>query len=390
MYNGAFKGDNVAIFGKEINVFLNEVSVSNSVVKQGSPGFYIFANSNVNVNVNKAEFKSNESNKGTSGNITVRSYKNIDLSVSDSIFDNNFSERGGVGIYTNSGDSTNLTVDNTDFTNNETVRITYDESTGISTGLPSNGGAIYMMIDDEVSYLNIKDSIFENNYGGPGGAISIGTQDSYVQTMIDNSCFKNNSADYSAGAISYYYRKDSEVEGALTINNSEFTGNSVSGKDNGPSYYRGGDGGAITLNALSKYPNLLKTNNTKFEDNDAQIKNYWHYDKDSSEVIDTAYTKNIINTSFSKDTSSNNLKNRNNIFNGDDVHFDRTAYVVLDFSEKDYEDLKVNNYDTTKLIYFNAYVGTHFSKLVVPTADGYTFVGWKVKMAKCGSLMSTL
>lgn len=371
-------GSNIKINGEKNEVVLKDVLVSDSSSRQGSAGFYIFSKKDVLVNVDNAVLKNNEANVGNYASLHFRSYHKVNLNIINSIFDNNFSYRGGAAVYVEGQKGMNVSINDSDFSNNKAVRINYDKETGETTGLPSNGGAVYLSTTGGTdSTFEIKNSSFDNNFAGTGGAVAIFTQGTYVDTLIDNTSFTNNTADYSSGALSYYFGGSSEVVGALTINNSQFISNEVTGDDKGPKFYRGGDGGALSINKLRNYPNLLKVDNTTFKDNKALIKNYWHYDKNSDGALDKAYTDNITSTSYSDDLSLNNVKNRNNIFNGDDVHFDKTAFVVLDFSEDDYEDLVVNNYNTEKLVFFNAYTGTHFSELTKPTADGYTFIGWK-------------
>lgn len=371
-------GNNISINGENNKVVLKNVSVNDSDVRQGSAGFSIFSRKDVEVTVDNVVLKNNATNVGNSGSLNFRSYSKVNLKMNNSLFEDNFSYRGGAALYVEGSKGMNVSVNDSVFNNNEAVRINYDEDTGETTGLPSNGGAIYLSTTGGTdSSFDILNSSFDNNYAGTGGAVSIYTKGTYIQTLIENTEFTNNSADYSSGALSYYFGNSSEVVGALTINDSSFISNVVTGKDNGPNYYRGGDGGAISIDEVRKFPNILKINDTTFSDNEAVVKNYWHYDKDSDGSLDSAYTDNILNTSYSSDTSLNNVKNRNNVFNGDDIHFSKTAYVVLDFSEDEYDDLLVNNYNTEKLVFFNAYTGTKFSELTKPTADGYTFVGWK-------------
>lgn len=143
------------------------------------------------------------------------------LTVTDSVFDDNYADDYGGAIYNCCG---TITLTNTDFIDNYAY---YD------------GGAIYV----NGGNVTITGGFFDINYADEyGGAIA-----SYDATLsITGAYFENNQAGYASGGAIYTY------DGSLTVSNSTFEGNYANGD------YGGGiaqEYGTTTITGSTFYDN---------------------------------------------------------------------------------------------------------------------------------------
>lgn len=253
-------------------------------------------NSAHKTNTNSFETSSETYVTGNGG--AIYNAVNAELSVNNSIFENNLADNGGA-IY---NEGTIKEIVSATFKGNralnETITISdYSWQDGDITitgytnskGNSGYGGAIY----NTNGNLNISDSHFEKNVAADGGAIFHDESDTNGLLNIKNSKFINNSSyneDSESGTLTvgdktYTWNNEHYGLGSggaivsykdTTIENSEFIGNTT-----------GGDGGAIYASKN------LTVKNSLFKDNVAKAHNigtYYRYESDGKvEKIDYDY-----------------------------------------------------------------------------------------------------
>lgn len=270
---------------------------------------------------NGVHFVDNLSNYGSG--IQINSQIRSDVRINNSSFTNNESKYGGatcVGI--RSGGFSNINIDNSIFDNNASTTI---------GGLGGTGG-ISASGYDSVS-INVNKSEFLNNIGYSGGVITIKPytsvqQENKTNLFIDSCLFLNNIAKENGGAIrseSYSYSETTsctEIKNSRFIKNTSRNGGGIyieekyhsefsyfdvyncvfdSNMSNG-SDYSTGHGGGIYFIGQSGNVNIdssVFVNNTSFKHGGAiEVSSY------KTDHYETNNALTITNTEFSNNTST--------------------------------------------------------------------------------------
>jgi len=269
---------------------VNNISITNSTFSNNHGGA-IYNNEYGKGIIYTSTFNNNTANIGGA-------IQNMgDLTIDNSVFNNNTADNGGA-IYNHEYGT--LTIYNSTFNNNTADYGGAINNNGTLTIYNStfnnnaeNGGAIY---NDEYGTLAIYNSTFNNNTADYGGAIyNYGTLTIYNSTFnnntaenggainnngygtltIYNSTFNNNTSDFGGAIFNGY--------GTLTIYNSTFNNNA------------GSSGGAICNGGISTIYNSTFNNNTSTV---------------SGGAIDNYETLTIYNSTF------NNNKNKADYYGG--------------------------------------------------------------------------
>ena len=249
--NATFMGQRAIEFTKAA-----EIIVEDSIIQRVSEGSMVLRDSD-NVNVVRCQFLNN--NLGGTKIGAGLYLLGVKLKVNDSIFYNNQAEYGAA-IF---ADSSDITIDGTNFTSNAGVTHMYSGAISMSgdhsnltvmssifvANTASYGAAItcsdfWNMNIVNSSFINngnspvwtsrgrnllITNSTFYNNYGGENGALSDRGTSNY--TITDCSFISNRASNGKGGAISKF---DTD----MTIRRSMFSGNSAS--QNGGAIYTSG------------------------------------------------------------------------------------------------------------------------------------------------------
>ncbi|MGB3509988.1 MAG: choice-of-anchor Q domain-containing protein, partial [Microcoleaceae cyanobacterium] len=270
----------------QANLTIENVDFTNNQADHG--GGAIFSAFEGNLTVNNSKFDSNKAVNGNdergAGGIAFWGPNNI--TVTDSEFINN---QGINGAAINSLNG-NLTIDNTQFTNNDTTAAFYDtgnprpflrgfggaiytdrastnsDATSGEINITNStfdgnkgrgeGGAAYLYTGTQDS-VNIEDSVFSNNEilplpnggnGGNGGAIVQMNNDLNQGFTIANTSFVNNTAASQGGAVWM-------MKAPTTVENSTFSGNRAE------STTTQGNGGAMALYGPTEIVNSTIANN---------------------------------------------------------------------------------------------------------------------------------
>lgn len=254
VWDGLTAGNGAALFlqtpGTTITVE-NSVFTGNTAnhSTQGYGGA-IYENANLSA---QAEFTNNTANFGGA----IFNSVNGNLSLTDSSFSGNTATKSGGAIYT-SGEAV---IENTSFQSNTATSVggaVFNQknlaltNSSFTENTAAQGGALFNYTG---ATATISNSIFSNNAASTyaGGAINNSNGTLIVQ---NNTVFENNSALLYGGALA--------ADGTVTIEDSSFTNNSVSGDGT-----NAGQGGAILQFLNKTNPGILNVKNTTFQSNKA-------------------------------------------------------------------------------------------------------------------------
>ena len=246
----------IRVGGGIYNADYSTITVTGSTFTHnaGISGGGIFSDRDNQVTINDSTFSYNSAygdcNCGGGG---ISIYYGGDVSITNSIFTNNFADGFGGGI---ENDGSTLTLvdsivsDNTSFASGGGIyQYGYFTSSILRTTIDNNyasdyGGGIFQ----QGGKLNITDSVISNN-NAPAGAGGIDVRDDMI---ITGSTISGNTTDsYGAGIRSAY------GSNPLTLSNSTVYGNS--------SLYRGG-GFSLTGSSLTTLQNTTVANNSAVQD----------------------------------------------------------------------------------------------------------------------------
>lgn len=271
--NGFMAANGGTIFNSG-TVTMTNCTFTNNLVNGSNVGGAIYNDGNVNIFT--SEFRNNTANNGgaiynngtlqiNSSNFTANNspfggaiYTTMTAIINNSNFNNNTGSQGGA--IRNSGTPANLTITNSNFTNNNAVTINVE----------GFGGAIYNMNGN----VNISNSIFNHNGAElEGGAIFDNAILSGTMN-INNSTFINNTATDFGGAI-----MPSESIN-MNINNSKFINNTAR------------QGGAI----FNSFGINTTVSNSSFINNTANAGGaIYNPDESSMNVYSSNFTNNSVN-----------------------------------------------------------------------------------------------
>ncbi len=250
------EGGAIFVSGRDVILNLDHVNISDSIARNGG-AVYAKATGSLNLTATASTFSRNTTTSWGSGGAIYASATTLDMTLTDSHFESNsaYSYGGAVAGWLVTGATGTINVDNTTFSGNSVSN--------------SDGGAMYFGGGSGSLLASIKvtvnDSLFENNSGSHlsggspgGGAIAFRSCGSVDLTITDSQFLSNDG--YEGGAlliIAGNYAK-------LTIDGSEFTGNSTIKQD----------GGAISVqigssSTAATYGVEISISDSLFEDNDA-------------------------------------------------------------------------------------------------------------------------
>jgi len=180
-------------------------------------------------------FEGNISNS-ESGALHIRNNGGeVDYRIEDSEFNNNSADYSGGAIqyYHNSESGSSLTIQRSQFINNEADRA--NES--------HKGGGIYIRGNYAYVDVSVEDSTFKGNKAEAGAGIAADANNIDIELRINNSLFTENKTDYQGGGAIWMQPNESgNIE--LNLVNSTLSGNSATGYDD---RNNGGYGGAVAL-----------------------------------------------------------------------------------------------------------------------------------------------
>ena len=363
--NATFMGQNAIGLTKAA-----EITVEDSIVQQVSQRSLYITDSD-NVNIVQCQFLNN--NLGSTKFGAGLYLLGVKLKVNDSIFYNNQAVRGAA-IF---ADTSDITIDGTNFTSNADITHMYSGAVSIRgdhsnltvmssifvANTASYGAAI--MCNDfwnmkivNSSFINngnspvwtsqgrnllITNSTFYNNYGGENGALSDRGTSNY--TITDCSFISNRASNGKGGAISKF---DTD----MTIRRSMFSGNSAS--QNGGAIYASGTllaestnftnnvamnhGGAIDAQATDDYIAQIYLINCQIINNTATLASggALHLNGDNSEIY-------IDRTQFVGNTADNSGSGGAVHHEGQYTNISVTASSFYDNSATSCGVLDVNN-----------------------------------------------
>lgn len=349
---------------------VNNLNMNHNEGAGYSGGFYFSGRGNSKLHLSNSNFKNNIANFKGGGFATTLKGKSQAV-ISNSFFENNFAKRGGGALLSElESDDSNLEIISSKFTNNKTGRLEYNPETGEESGDQSEGGAVAIIGNSGNGTIMISDSKFINNESHSGGALYINLfGNSQARTTLKDSIFEGNISDFRGGAIQLGNQED--ASGYLyKIYNTNIKGNYVTGKDAGPSYYQGGDGGGIYID-LSENPDSLLLDNVSFDDNHSPFPLVWHYDPNCQDSLNSHYTSHVINTKTETKPFDAFIRAYDNVYNGNDVFYEYNAITYYEFEDS---AITPQNYKPYQYVY--SLYGQHNVEPIEPMADGYKFIGW--------------
>jgi len=241
------RGGAIANSGTNHGFNIDNVDFSDNYAALGG-AVYIRENTDLsNKTIQNSTFTGNYSPNGNGGAIYIEnskydsgSYILGTLSIDNSTFSGNYALGNGGGIFNKMGI---LNISNSSFATNHTTN--------------GGGGAIYNNYYNDEGFeqgiLNVTNTSFTGNYAQYGGAVL-----NISQALFNGATFTSNSATQEGGAIY------SNIDGSLTLTNSNFTNNSAGTK-----------GGAIyNTQGLTTLTNSNFTNNSATT-NGGAIYNYY-------------------------------------------------------------------------------------------------------------------
>ncbi|MEG0416251.1 MAG: InlB B-repeat-containing protein [Erysipelothrix sp.] len=364
------QGSPIVAYLSDGSLQANNITLSQNEGAGYSGGFYFSGRGNACFDLTNSKFEGNTADY--QGGALGISLKNQSVAyVSDSFFEGNFGKRGGGAILVEmESDASVFEIENSKFVNNKTSRLNYNPETGVESGEQSEGGAVSIIQKSNSGNIKINNSHFLENESHSGGALYIRLDnDAETQTLITNSIFENNTADFRGGALQLNNNDTSNV--SYTIKDTIIRGNVNTGKDFGPGYYEGGQGGGIYIDDLQNNFAALKLENTMFDDNHSPFPLVWHYDFKAEDALNKGYRANVINSTTTTKPYDQFIKSYDNVYNGDDVFYDYSALTYYHISD---ENINVENYNAKQYVF--SLVNQLNVKPIDPIAKGYKFLGW--------------
>ncbi|MEG0283181.1 MAG: InlB B-repeat-containing protein [Erysipelotrichales bacterium] len=371
-------GGALGLYNEGGTVTLKNITFSKNIMS-GAAAMNYDARNDSTLNIIGSKFIENENKNGTGAALRIRHRDASTTNISNTDFINNYAYRGHVALdLTEEGNST-TTLDNVKMNENKANQMEYDKENNNVTGDPSNGGAIGVEQFKANSKFIIKNSELNNNFAQTGGAINIYNDYSgYTNFIIQDSTLNNNKGDHIGGAIHYNLQSPNRIDHQYVIKNSQLKNNLITGKDFGPGFNKGGQGGAIEASILEDYPNALLLDKVSFENNKSQDPIIWSYNESQDAKISKIHKANVKDTTYSKATVSYIDGNYNNAYNGDDVYVGYDAFTYYN-GNKDgaITDLDITNYpiDGSELSH-KSYKGTGALTPINPDTTKYKFLGW--------------
>lgn len=216
---------------------LNNITIKNSNVSSSTSAIQLVESSTLNIK--GGTYRDND---GYTGGVLKAEHQS-QVSIIDAEFNDNNASYGGA-IHSQNAKSIN--IQGSQFNNNQAQHNGY-------------GGAIILESSDTIV---ISDSIFDGNMSdGESGALHIRNNGGTVDYSIEDTEFKNNSANYSGGAVQYFH--NSESGSSITIKRSQFVNNEA---DKANESHKGG-----ALYLAGHYANLdVLVEDSSFSENKAE------------------------------------------------------------------------------------------------------------------------